>query len=64
MKNPSSYAIVLKYGEVEDTMIRGISVAGGEVIKETLLQENPPKFIEVKGKVISTSTIAQVVPIY
>ena len=54
---------MLKYGELEDRIIRGVSVDGGQAIIKTL-QENPPTFIEVKGQLISVNSIAKIVPVY
>ena len=53
-----SYTLVLKgLMENEDRIIRSITVEGGGIIRKILLQENPPKFIEVKGRTISTNDI-------
>ena len=54
---------MLRGGEIEDRVIRGISAEGGKGIGETL-KNDPPKFIEVKGRLIATSDIVQLVPIY
>jgi len=58
-----TYTLVLKHGEIEDRVIRGITVKGGGVLKKTLLSNNLPRFIEVKGKVIATSDISQLVKV-
>ncbi len=63
MRDIKSYVLVLKYGEIEDRFIRGISVEGGQGIIETLKGE-PPEFIEVKGRIVATNAISQLMPIY
>lgn len=63
MSKIKSYCVVLTMGEPEDRIIRGISVEGGKTLMESLKKE-PPQFVEVKGKLIATKTIAQIVPVY
>ena len=63
MKPIKSYSVMLKHGELEDRFIRHLSVAGGEGLIKTL-GNNPPLFIEIKGKMIARSEIAQVMPNY
>ena len=62
MSKIKSYVLVLKYGELEDKMIRNISVEGGKGVME-ILKSNPPQFIEVKGRMIATNSISQLVPV-
>jgi predicted ATP-grasp superfamily ATP-dependent carboligase len=62
MSEVKSYVLVLKYGEIEDKMIRNISLEGGQGIME-ILKNNPPQFIEVKGRMIATNAISQLVPV-
>ena len=54
---------MLKSGQPEDKIIRGISPQGGEELKKVLMN-NPPMFLELKGKMVARSEIAQVVPVY
>lgn len=63
MRQVKSYVLMLKMGELEDRLIRGISVEGGKAIMETL-KKDPPPFIEVKGRLVATNAIAQLVPVY
>jgi len=58
-----SYVLILKYGEPEDRFIRGITAKGGKGIME-ILKGDPPKFIEVKGRMVATNTISQLMPVY
>jgi hypothetical protein len=63
MKNITGYALMLKFGEIDDRVIRGITVEGGRGIIK-VLKNDPPSFIEVKGRMIATNTIMQLIPVY
>lgn len=63
MKKVKSYVLMLKSGEIEDRIIRGITPEGGAQLQE-ILADNPPMFIKVKGRTIARSEIAQLREIY
>lgn len=62
MSEIKGYALMLRSGEISERVIRGISVEGGNELKK-ILANDPPLFIEVKGRMIARSQIAQLVPI-
>lgn len=63
MREIKSYCVILTMGEPEDRIIRGLSVEGAKTLMESL-KNDPPQFVEVKGKLIAVKTIAQIVPVY
>jgi hypothetical protein len=62
-KEIKSYCLMLKSGEMEERIIRGISIEGGKRL-QVLLTGDPPLFIRVKGRLVARSEISQLVPVY